>query len=87
MRETNLVGALRRLWSDRRFVAKAGLVGAMVATVIAVATPARYESTTRLMPLYYIRDQCFFMDLAILLHTMIFAAKGYVSSAQRRVSA
>ena len=26
--------------------------------------------------LYYIRNQCFFMDLAILLHTIIFAAKG-----------
>jgi exopolysaccharide biosynthesis polyprenyl glycosylphosphotransferase len=26
--------------------------------------------------LYYIRNQCFFMDLAILLHTVIFAAKG-----------
>ena len=50
MRETNLVDTLRRLWSDRRFVAKAGLVGALVATVIAVAIPARYESTTRLMP-------------------------------------
>lgn len=26
--------------------------------------------------LYYIRNQCFFMDLAILLHTVVFAAKG-----------
>jgi lipopolysaccharide/colanic/teichoic acid biosynthesis glycosyltransferase len=26
--------------------------------------------------LYYIRNRCFFMDLAILLHTVIFAAKG-----------
>ncbi len=26
--------------------------------------------------LYYIRNQCFFMDLAILLHTMVFAVKG-----------
>ena len=26
--------------------------------------------------LYYIRNQCFFMDLAILLHTLVFAAKG-----------
>ena len=50
MREPNLVDTLRRLWSDRRFIAKAGLVGAVVATVIAVAIPARYQSTTRLMP-------------------------------------
>ena len=26
--------------------------------------------------IYYNRNQCFFMDLAILLHTLVFAAKG-----------
>jgi len=56
MREPNLVDTLRRLWSDRRFIAKAGLVGAVVATVIgkhmylydvwgeAVNTASRMES-------------------------------------------
>lgn len=48
--ETNLVNTLSRLWTNRRFIAKAALVGAVVATIIALALPSRYESSTRIMP-------------------------------------
>jgi len=44
------VDALRKLWSERRFIFKAGCTGLAVATVIAFLTPSRYDSTTRLMP-------------------------------------
>lgn len=49
-RATSLVDSLRRLWSDRRFIAKAGVTGAVVGLVVAFAIPSRYDSTTRLMP-------------------------------------
>ncbi|MGZ4730735.1 MAG: GumC family protein [Terriglobales bacterium] len=50
MRAASLVDSLRRLWSDRRFIAKAGVAGALVGLVVAFAIPSRYDSTTRLMP-------------------------------------
>jgi len=38
------------LWRNRRFIAKAGAVGLVVATLIAFRLPLQFESTTRLMP-------------------------------------
>jgi uncharacterized protein involved in exopolysaccharide biosynthesis len=40
----------RLLWSARRFLARATVLGLIAATLIAFLIPKRYESTTRLMP-------------------------------------
>jgi capsule polysaccharide export protein KpsE/RkpR len=41
---------LRLFWNDRRFLAKATMVGALIGTVLAFALPTRFESSTQLMP-------------------------------------
>jgi len=45
-----LVGRLRLLWDQRRFLFRVMLYGLMTATLIAFVIPKRYESTARLMP-------------------------------------
>jgi uncharacterized protein involved in exopolysaccharide biosynthesis len=46
----SLVGQLRYLWRERRFLAKAVLMGAAVGCLVAFLIPARYESSVQLMP-------------------------------------
>jgi len=41
---------LRLFWNDRRFLAKATMVGALIGTVLAFALQTRFESSTQLMP-------------------------------------
>jgi uncharacterized protein involved in exopolysaccharide biosynthesis len=41
---------LRLLWSERRFLFRAGLYGQVLSLLIAFLLPIRYESQTRLMP-------------------------------------
>lgn len=41
---------LRLLWSERRFLLRAGVLGAILSLVIGFVLPVRYESQTRLMP-------------------------------------
>jgi len=48
--QTEALAHLRVLWSGRRFIAKAALIGLLSATVVAFLLPKRYTSTTRLMP-------------------------------------
>ncbi len=44
------VGHLRLLWGKRRFLGKVLVTGLIVGGLIALAIPARYESTVQLMP-------------------------------------
>jgi uncharacterized protein involved in exopolysaccharide biosynthesis len=44
------VGYLRLLWRSRRFLAKVFVAGLVIGGLIALAIPARYESTVQLMP-------------------------------------
>jgi len=48
--ENGVVDRLRLLWEHRRFLLRMAALGLVAATVIAFLIPARYESTTRLMP-------------------------------------
>ncbi len=48
--ENGVVDRLRMLWEHRRFLFRMAALGLAAATVIAFLIPARYESTTRLMP-------------------------------------
>lgn len=48
--EVPVVDRLRLLWDHRRFLFRVAACGFAVATVVAFLIPARYESTTRLMP-------------------------------------
>ena len=48
--ENGVVDRLRLLWEHRRFLFRMAALGLAAATVIAFLIPARYESTTRLMP-------------------------------------
>jgi uncharacterized protein involved in exopolysaccharide biosynthesis len=48
--ENGVVDRLRLLWEHRRFLFRMAALGLVAATVIAFLIPARYESTTRLMP-------------------------------------
>jgi uncharacterized protein involved in exopolysaccharide biosynthesis len=41
---------LRQLWSERRFLLRAGLTGVVLSLVVAFLLPRRYESEARLMP-------------------------------------
>jgi uncharacterized protein involved in exopolysaccharide biosynthesis len=41
---------VRLLWSERRFLLRAGLSGFVLSLLVAFLLPARYESQTRLMP-------------------------------------
>jgi len=41
---------LRLLWSERRFLFRAALTGAVLSVVVSLLLPRRYESETRLMP-------------------------------------
>lgn len=49
-REATAADLVLGLWRERRFVAKAFVVGMLVAAVISLLIPRKYESTTRLMP-------------------------------------
>jgi uncharacterized protein involved in exopolysaccharide biosynthesis len=49
LRETRLA-RLRLLWNRRRFLTRATATGLLATTLLAFLIPARYESTTRLMP-------------------------------------
>jgi len=46
----NAVAHLRLLWRQRSFLFRVALCGLFASTLIALLIPARYESTTRLMP-------------------------------------
>ena len=46
----NLVARLRLLWQHRRLLFRTALFGLFASTLTALLIPARYESTTRLMP-------------------------------------
>src|SRR5437588_11165656 len=46
----NSVAYLRLLWENRRFVTRVVFYGLLASTLIAFLIPARYRSTTRLMP-------------------------------------
>jgi len=48
--ENRVVDRLRLLWEHRRFLFRVAALGLAAATLIAFLIPARYESTTRLMP-------------------------------------
>ena len=48
--ERAVVDRLRLLWENRRFLFRVTALGLVAATVIAFLIPARFESTTRLMP-------------------------------------
>ena len=48
--ESGVVDRLRLLWEHRGFLFRMAALGLAAATVVAFLTPARYESTTRLMP-------------------------------------
>jgi uncharacterized protein involved in exopolysaccharide biosynthesis len=48
--ENGVVDRLRLLWEHRGFLFRVAALGLAAATVFAFLTPARYESTTRLMP-------------------------------------
>jgi len=48
--EKGVVDRLRLLWEHRRFLFRMAALGLAAATVVAFLIPARYESTTRLMP-------------------------------------
>jgi capsule polysaccharide export protein KpsE/RkpR len=48
--EPRLIVWLRLLWSERRFLARVTVYGIVLATLIALILPPRYESTVRLMP-------------------------------------
>jgi uncharacterized protein involved in exopolysaccharide biosynthesis len=41
---------LRLLWSERRFLLRAGIAGLVFSILVALLLPVRYESQTRLMP-------------------------------------
>src|SRR5215471_8258888 len=41
---------LRLLWSERRFLLRAGVSGLVLSVLAALVLPVRYESQTRLMP-------------------------------------
>jgi uncharacterized protein involved in exopolysaccharide biosynthesis len=41
---------MRLLWSERRFLLRAGVTGLVLSLVVALLLPRRYESQTRLMP-------------------------------------
>ncbi len=41
---------LNLLWSQRRVIQRAALIGLLLGTVVAFAIPKRYESTSQLMP-------------------------------------
>jgi uncharacterized protein involved in exopolysaccharide biosynthesis len=41
---------LRLLWSERRFLLRAGVSGLVLSLLVALVLPVRYESQTRLMP-------------------------------------
>src|SRR5215472_10626682 len=41
---------LRLLWSERRFLLRAGISGLVLSLLVAFLLPVRYESQTRLMP-------------------------------------
>src|SRR5215472_8942186 len=41
---------LRLLWSERRFLLRAGVSGLVLSVLVALLLPVRYESQTRLMP-------------------------------------
>src|SRR5437763_298255 len=41
---------MRLLWSQRRFLLRAGVTGLVLSLVVALLLPRRYESQTRLMP-------------------------------------
>ena len=41
---------LRLLWSERRFLLRAGVSGLVLSALVALVLPVRYESQTRLMP-------------------------------------
>lgn len=45
-----LSSLLQIVWRERRFVAKAFAVGLVVAAIVSLLIPPKYESTTRLMP-------------------------------------
>jgi len=45
-----VIDRLRLLWDERRFLFRMAVWGLAVATVVAFLIPARYESTTHLMP-------------------------------------
>jgi uncharacterized protein involved in exopolysaccharide biosynthesis len=49
-RESSAADLVLGLWRERRFVAKAFVAGMLVAAVISLLIPRKYESTTRLMP-------------------------------------
>ncbi len=49
-REVTAADLVLGLWRERRFVARAFVVGMLVAAVISLLIPRKYESTTRLMP-------------------------------------
>ncbi len=46
----NSVAYLRLLWEHRRLLARVALYGLLTGTLVAFLIPARYDSTTRLMP-------------------------------------
>src|SRR5882762_8237270 len=46
----NSVAYLRLLWEHRRLLARVALCGLLASTLVAFLIPARYDSTTRLMP-------------------------------------
>ena len=46
----NSVAYLRLLWEHRRLLARVALYGLLTSTLVAFLIPARYDSTTRLMP-------------------------------------
>jgi capsule polysaccharide export protein KpsE/RkpR len=48
--DENFVAHLRLLWSNRDFIFRTGIYALLASTLIALLIPARYESTTRLMP-------------------------------------
>jgi capsule polysaccharide export protein KpsE/RkpR len=49
-RREQFFALLRLLWARREFLYRAAAVGLLCATVVAFLIPARYESTTQLMP-------------------------------------
>ena len=49
-RESTAADLVLGLWRERRFVAKAFVAGLLVAALVSLVIPRKYESTTRLMP-------------------------------------
>jgi uncharacterized protein involved in exopolysaccharide biosynthesis len=48
--QAKAVEQLRRFWNERRFLAKAFLVGMVVGALVALLIPSRYEAMVQLMP-------------------------------------